>query len=281
MVYDGIDSVKYIWRIQIMTFVELSDFSATSEGPTRILNWISSTERNNAGFIVLASATENGEFCRLHEGLLIPNHTGRYQYVDRRMEFGERCYYKLQAIALDGSVQEFGPIAATVAAPSNCVWRKIIPIRSIRRPLFFMKWMRCKRSMWPFITCAVNACAPCTAAIWLRAITRRTGMVATKRIDRRFRPILLCADRQTTAADHQVAAVEINKSIQEIRFINRRCHVEKGVAALLLLLSTSLLFAQSGVPTHTRLLYSDDLMSEGDTLHRPDHYGGFGKWDSR
>lgn len=119
MVHDGIDSVKHVWRIQIMTFVELSDFSVTSAGDARVVNWTSAMEHNNAGFVLLTGATENGEYLRLHENILATNPSGRYQYIDRRAEYVERCYYKLQAIALDGSVQEFGPIAAVVGPPKQ------------------------------------------------------------------------------------------------------------------------------------------------------------------
>ncbi len=119
VVSDGSDSAKHVWRIQIMTFVELSDFSVTSVGNTRVVNWTSAAERNNAGYILLSGATENGEYSRLHEGFLPLNPAGAYHYIDRRADIGERCYFKLQAIALDGSVQEFGPIAATVSSPGK------------------------------------------------------------------------------------------------------------------------------------------------------------------
>ncbi len=52
--------------------------------------------------------------------------------------------------------------------------------------------------------------------------------------------------------------------------------LKKVVAVLLLLLSTSMLFAQA--PSHTRLLYSDDLMSEGTRSIGQIINGGWGKW---
>lgn len=52
----------------------------------------------------------------------------------------------------------------------------------------------------------------------------------------------------------------------------------KKVVATLLVLLSSTLFAQSGVPSHTRLLYADDLTSEGTHSIGQVINGGFGKW---
>jgi hypothetical protein len=119
VVKDCCDSVKYIWNIQIMTFVELNEFRVAGAGGALRLSWSSASERNNAGFNVMAGYAAEGPFRQLNESIITPRSDGQYEFKDTPKEWGRACYYMLQAVALDGSVQEFGPISSTPMLPTE------------------------------------------------------------------------------------------------------------------------------------------------------------------
>jgi len=119
LVKDCCDSVKYTWNAHIMTFVELNEFRVTSVRGACQLSWISSQERNNAGFNVLSGCSADGPFTRINESIIGPELNRHYEFRDVARANGQKYFYRLQAVALDGSIQEFGPIAAVAERPTR------------------------------------------------------------------------------------------------------------------------------------------------------------------
>jgi hypothetical protein len=118
-VKDHSDSIKHYWDLQTVTFIELSSFTATAKGLEYTLNWSSSMERNHRGFNVLRAAGSQGNFTRINNQLIPADQSGQYVYREVLPEFQQRLYYKLQAISLEGAVQEFGPIECTAMLPTQ------------------------------------------------------------------------------------------------------------------------------------------------------------------
>jgi len=110
------------------TNIVLSSFTAAVENKTVILNWVTETEPDNAGFYVFRSQHETNDFVQINPSLIPAMGDvfsgATYEYTDQLSEFGT-YYYKLQSISLQDVRSFHGPI--TVAATSVDVKKNIIP----------------------------------------------------------------------------------------------------------------------------------------------------------
>ncbi len=118
-VKDGSDSVKYFWDLQTITFIELSSFTAVAKGVDYALHWSSSLQRNHQGFNVLRAVGRQANFTRINQELIPADKTGNYVYKETLPEFQQRVFYKLQAVSMDGAVQEFGPVECQAMLPTQ------------------------------------------------------------------------------------------------------------------------------------------------------------------
>jgi adhesin/invasin len=117
-VSDGIDIETFEWSI--VTKVELANFSVSAgERGSVVLNWKTASESNNAGFNVLRSRSQLGAYERINKSLIDHRSDGEYSFIDRTAEAGNRYYYKLQSVDVDGNINEHGPIYVEVAAPES------------------------------------------------------------------------------------------------------------------------------------------------------------------
>ncbi len=115
------------------TNIVLSSFTAVVDQKNIILNWVTETEPNNAGFNVFRSRQENSGYAQLNLSL-IPSQgnafTGSsYTYLDVVDEFGI-YYYKLQAISLQDVRTFYGSIVVSATSvamiKNNCPEKYIL-----------------------------------------------------------------------------------------------------------------------------------------------------------
>ena len=116
------------YQQQQPTNIVLSSFTAVVENKTVILNWITETEPDNAGFNVFRSQHETNDYLQINSSLIPAMGDAfsgaTYEYTDQLSDFGT-YYYKLQSISLQDIRSFHGPI--TVAATSVDLKKKIVP----------------------------------------------------------------------------------------------------------------------------------------------------------
>ena len=91
---DGQDSVSHVWKIDIITSVELASFAAQFTGfDGAKITWITSREIDNLGFNILRSQSMNGKFIKINDKLIESSSKGEYQFIDKKVEVGKRYFY--------------------------------------------------------------------------------------------------------------------------------------------------------------------------------------------
>ncbi len=99
--------------------VELSGFSAASNGIVVNLSWSTATETENLGFHVYRSLAEGGEYFKITQQLIkgagSSDQAHYYSYTDRDVQSGMTYYYKLADVDFNGNINFHGPISVTVA----------------------------------------------------------------------------------------------------------------------------------------------------------------------
>jgi hypothetical protein len=98
------------------TLIELTRFDAQGAWRRVILNWITASEKDNAGFNIYRAETENGEYVKINAALIPAMGSvaqgAAYKFVDRSVERGKTYYYKLEDIDLSGIATLHGPANA-------------------------------------------------------------------------------------------------------------------------------------------------------------------------
>ena len=98
------------------TLIELTSFDAQGAWRRIILNWTTASEKDNAGFNIYRSETENGEYVKINAALIpaqgIATEGASYKFVDWSVERGKTYYYKLEDIDLSGIATLHGPASA-------------------------------------------------------------------------------------------------------------------------------------------------------------------------
>lgn len=98
--------------------VELESFSANVIGTDVLLNWITSTEKNNSGFEVQRKTKEENEFKTLIfiEGNGTTTEQNSYSFIDKNSPSGF-ITYRLKQIDFDGSFEYSNTIEVEVISP--------------------------------------------------------------------------------------------------------------------------------------------------------------------
>ncbi len=118
-VYDQTYKVTRLWYLGI-TSVEMKSFTCSAapyEGVT--LRWQTANERDNLGFNVLRSRSENGVYEKINDKIVPANAGGEYSYVDKTAVAGHRYYYKVEDINSSGQTNQHGPVMAEVPLPDS------------------------------------------------------------------------------------------------------------------------------------------------------------------
>ena len=99
------------------TVINLSSFTATPKAGKIFTQWSTESESDNAGFNILRSESENGEYLKINNSLIpaegLPTQGASYAYLDTGLRNGKTYFYKLEDIDLDGKSTMHGPVSAT------------------------------------------------------------------------------------------------------------------------------------------------------------------------
>jgi hypothetical protein len=104
----------------IPTAVCMDSFSAQARGQGVLLAWQTASEVDTLGFNVLRSENPHGTFVAINEEFIFAERAGSassaaYTYLDKHVVAGQTYYYTLEIVQLDGQVERYGMVNATVA----------------------------------------------------------------------------------------------------------------------------------------------------------------------
>ncbi|KPK82822.1 MAG: hypothetical protein AMS27_13900, partial [Bacteroides sp. SM23_62_1] len=130
------DKTRYYWRTrafdgyfygewmqtayfdtEIITAVELVSFEALETDGKVVLKWETASEKNNLGFHILKSQTEDGEFIKVNDAVIEGNDNGIYSFTDGDVETGSTYYYILQSVDITGERRSYQTISITLKLP--------------------------------------------------------------------------------------------------------------------------------------------------------------------
>jgi hypothetical protein len=99
------------------TVIELSSFTVTPKSNKVILQWLTESEIDNAGFNLYRSEAENGEYTKINTSLIPAQGSSAegasYEFVDNNVQNRKTYYYKMEDIDLNGTSTYHGPVSAT------------------------------------------------------------------------------------------------------------------------------------------------------------------------
>jgi hypothetical protein len=110
--------------------VELTTFTAKTDGDVVVLNWATATEVNNYGFEIQRSVT--GAQCSGYEKIgFVPGHGNSnspkvYSYVDKTAPVG-KVTYRLKQIDIDGASEMSNIVSVNVKAPALLTLKQNYP----------------------------------------------------------------------------------------------------------------------------------------------------------
>jgi len=122
-VNDGFAVTSHRWIVDVTTAVEIAEFMAwfDEQKMSVVIRWLTSHERDNVGFHVYRSLSENGEYVKITEELIPSQEDGHYSIMDKSVRVGQTYYYRLRNIDALGIEREFGPIKIEVPVPQKFV----------------------------------------------------------------------------------------------------------------------------------------------------------------
>ncbi len=116
-IFNGQWSAAEKFVVDAVAVVELSSFTALEDRGRVRVNWVTASERENAGFNIYRSITKDGVYHRLNDELLVGD--SPYMFVDEDVQIGRTYYYKLEALDIVGEGTLFGPVATTLRGPMS------------------------------------------------------------------------------------------------------------------------------------------------------------------
>ena len=99
------------------TLIELQSFTAKAYNKAVVLKWQTASETDNAGFNLYRSESEDGEYIKINESLILATGSttqgASYEYLDLGVQNRTTYFYKLEDIDLSGISTTHGPVSAT------------------------------------------------------------------------------------------------------------------------------------------------------------------------
>ena len=119
-VSDGQKTTKSCEYKMMVTRVELSLFRAEAQPYKGVfLEWQTGQEIDNQGFDVLRSLTEHGRYERISARLIASRQDGHYVFSDSAAQAGQKLYYKIEDISVNGMRTQHGPVQAEIKVPER------------------------------------------------------------------------------------------------------------------------------------------------------------------
>lgn len=99
------------------TLIDLSSFAVTPSNREVVIQWVTASEINNAGFNLYRSESENGEYIKIN-GPFIPakgisTQGASYEFTDTDVRNRKTYWYRLEDIDLNGTSTIHGPMKST------------------------------------------------------------------------------------------------------------------------------------------------------------------------
>ncbi|MBD3386454.1 DUF11 domain-containing protein [candidate division KSB1 bacterium] len=125
----NIDDNSAAAQVHILVPIELSSFTARILNGNVVLEWITRSESNNAGFRLYRAAAREGNY-ELITPMLIraagnSSETNVYKYIDRQYS-GERLWYKLADVDYEGKITYHEPVKVEEAVTPT-IFEPIFP----------------------------------------------------------------------------------------------------------------------------------------------------------
>jgi hypothetical protein len=119
VISDGVDTTSVLWRLRLITAVQLSAFTGGFQPHTGVcLQWKTRTESDNLGFYVLRSKSAEGPFTAVSP-LIRSNEDGRYEWTDASDLEAMRYFYRLQNQTVDGRCSEHEVVQVAIPRPTH------------------------------------------------------------------------------------------------------------------------------------------------------------------
>ena len=111
-----VGSATVDFEISAVVAVQMKSIGVTIEEGSAVLRWETNFESESQGYRILRSEQELGRYDPITQELIAPSGSasgGRYEYRDETMFANRTYWYKLQEVADDGPVVEYGPYSVT------------------------------------------------------------------------------------------------------------------------------------------------------------------------
>ena len=123
IVSDGYTTTQFQWSPNFIppTAISLAEFVASYDmwEQSIQLDWRTYEELENVGFYISRSTTEDGEYVRVNQNLILGNELKTYVFTDENIRAGTRYYYKLIDVDDHGFEFEHGPVMVNVPVPDK------------------------------------------------------------------------------------------------------------------------------------------------------------------
>ena len=92
-------------------------FTATPFRKAVVIEWVTASEIDNAGFNVYRAESENGQYIKINDELIAAQGSSTegtaYEFVDEGLKNRKTYYYQLEDVDIYGESTFHGPIKAT------------------------------------------------------------------------------------------------------------------------------------------------------------------------
>jgi hypothetical protein len=112
------DGAYNYWGVKVP--VELTSLTADVKPYEGVqVDWETGMEYGVAGFNVLRSFREDGDYVKVNEELIPSSPNGLYNFIDKEVAAGRIHYYKVENVDIDGTTSLHGPVKAEAPVPKD------------------------------------------------------------------------------------------------------------------------------------------------------------------
>lgn len=120
-VHDGFIPVSKTWNIGVTTVIEIAEFFARYDKRKMavVVEWATSHERDNLGFDVYRSRTEDGQYEKVNNQIVSSHESRKYIFYDSSARVGTKYYYKIVSIDSQGVEADHGAVMVNIPIPKT------------------------------------------------------------------------------------------------------------------------------------------------------------------
>lgn len=121
--YDNAGNITRVKVDKNLLVAVITEFTAASSDDHVLVKWKTGSEPDNAGFHILRSDTEDGEYRQITEFIILargdPTVGSVYSYADYDVSPGQAYYYKLEDTDIRGRRECHGPVSSETLFPGR------------------------------------------------------------------------------------------------------------------------------------------------------------------